>query len=107
MTDKEHLQTLQRQIDRLNDELLKLRAGKVVTGADTEHVLAALATARDGKPGSLTTVELMKRLNMTKPSVHYHISVLESANQVLVVRGKRVNGRRGPDVVYHRDAIAV
>lgn len=102
------LSDLQKQLSALSAAVERLSAVSAkAPGSDAERVLAELATCREGKPGSLTTVELQKRLSLTKPSMHYHIGVLETAGQVLVVRGRRVNGRRGPDVVYHRDAIVV
>lgn len=58
--------------------------------------------------GKRTTQQLEKDCGLTKPQVHYHVGVLEQQGQAVTVRGVRnAEGRRGPDVVYHADAIAI
>lgn len=72
-----------------------------------ELILAALVDA-DGKPSHMTTTALQTATGLGKSSVHHHVNQLLDAGLVVVIKGKRLaNGKRGPDVVYHADAIAV
>lgn len=59
--------------------------------------------------GKISTVELIEKIADTKSAIHYNVGELEIEGLAVVVRGKRdpVTKRRGPDVVYHADHIAV
>lgn len=71
-------------------------------------IMGLLARAADGKPGALTTTQLIAASGLGKSSVHHHVNELLDRGAVVVVKGKRgSNGKRGPDTVYHADAIAV
>lgn len=71
-------------------------------------IMQLLSTAKAGQPGYMNTVELAARTGLGKSSVWHHIADLADRGQVVILRGKRgENGKRGPDVVYHADAIAI
>ena len=67
-------------------------------------IVEALTKANGGKPGHLSTVELQEKTGQTKSIVWHHCAELADQGKVVIVRGKRVGGKRGPDVVYHADA---
>lgn len=78
------------------------------TAIEPRHlIMAALERANAGRPGHLTTTELIETTGLAKSSVWHHVVELNDRGAVVVVRGKRgSDGKRGPDVVYHADAIA-
>lgn len=106
----ERLARLTQELDELKRYAAAVRNRTGLNGPErlplSARIFDLLATAKGGLPGRLTTAELIKATGESKSAVHYHIGVLESAGQVHVMRGPRsTNGRRGPDVVFHRDAI--
>ena len=104
---------LTEQVARLTHAVNNLlQAG--VTGremaAATRKALEAKASPRAAiiealtKAKHLTTVELQEKTGQTKSIVWHHCAELADQGKVVIVRGKRVGGKRGPDVVYHADA---
>ena len=72
-----------------------------------ELIMQLLAKANDGRPGHLSTTALIAATGLGKSSVHHHVNELLDRGAVVVVKGKRLSsGKRGPDTVYHADAIA-
>lgn len=69
-------------------------------------ILKLLASAGpNGKPGHLTTVEIMAKTGLTKSQVWHYCQDLNNRDMAVVRRGKtQPGGKRGPDVVYHADA---
>lgn len=84
-----------------------------VAGASTksnhaERIMTELATCNGGRPGSLSTVELQKRLGLTRGVLWHHLNGLIDNGQVWAAYGKRgADGRRGPAVIFHAEAVAV
>jgi hypothetical protein len=69
------------------------------------EILRLLSTANQGKPGHLTTAEIMARTGLTKSMVWHYCQDLNNKDQAIIRRGKtKPGGKRGPDVVYHADA---
>ncbi len=70
--------------------------------------MAALATAKDGKPGRMTTTELIAKTGLGKSSVWHHALQLNDRGEVVIIKGRKAaDGKRGPDVVVHADDCVV
>lgn len=98
------LELLQQEIRLALSEMRAPAQLRVVRPADPQGaILDALK-----QHGKRTTQQLEKDCGLTKPQVHYHVGVLEQQGKAVTVRGVRNDaGRRGPDVVYTADALAV
>ncbi len=73
-----------------------------------DRIMSALATAKDGKPGRMTTTALIAATGLGKSSVWHHCLELNDRGAVVIIKGKRLpNGKRGPDVVVHADDCVV
>src|SRR5687767_10031938 len=69
------------------------------------EIMNLLATANQGKPGHLTTAEIMAKTGLTKSMVWHYCQDLNNQDKAIIRRGKtRPGGKRGPDVVYHAEA---
>lgn len=95
---------LKARIDALEAHA-KASAKPMTEGEETRaRIMHLLATAQNGKPGSLTTPEIENRLGLTRSAAHVHIIKLEKDGHIVI---RKTHGDNGRPVFlnYHHAAV--
>lgn len=70
-----------------------------------EHILRALATADNGKPGFLSFVEIGEKCGLDKPAVHWHTNELEKRGKIWIRKTHDAKTGRPHFRAYHPSAV--
>lgn len=110
LSAEEELNDLRSTIAKQAEHLKTLEA-RLAAGGDTQdpseaacaEILELLATAKDGKPGSLTVAQLIERCKgeATKSKIHHHIKKLEKRGKVWKREENDPRSGRPCTMVYH------
>ncbi len=94
-------------------ELIKSLEAKLAEAADVSdpgertrsQIVQLLATANDGRPGSLSKAQIGEACNLTKSAVHNAVNELEKKGKVWVRATHDPSNGRPCHVVYHPAAV--